>query len=90
MNNKEFITELSSRLNYTNKDASDLVQSIVAIMTECLQEGHVILIHGFGSFEIKKKMERLSVNPVTKKRLLIPPKLVLTYKPSTILKDRFK
>lgn len=90
MNNKEFITELSNRLNYTNKDALQLAQAVATIITEQLQAGNVVAIQGFGSFEVRKKMERISVNPVTRKRLLIPPKLVLTYKPSSILKDKFK
>ena len=42
------------------------------------------------AFEIKKKLERISVNPVTKQRLLVPPKLVLTFRPSNVLKDKFK
>ena len=42
------------------------------------------------TFEVKKKLERVSVNPVTKQRLLIPPKLMLTFKPSAGLKEKFK
>lgn len=90
LNNKEFILELSNRLNYTIKDTSDLVQLVTATMIEQLQVGNIVSIQGFGSFEVKKKMERILVNPVTKKRLLIPPKLVLTFKPSTLLKEKFK
>ena len=90
LNNKEFISELSNRLNYTIKDTSDLVQLVTAAMIEQLQAGNIVSIQGFGSFEVKKKMERILVNPVTKKRLLIPPKLVLTFKPSTLLKEKFK
>ncbi|EXY65380.1 HU family DNA-binding protein, partial [Bacteroides fragilis] len=45
---------------------------------------------GFGTFEVKKKAERIVINPVTKLRLLVPPKLVLAFKPSPILKDKFK
>ncbi len=90
LNNKEFISELSNRLNYTIKDTSDLVQLVTATMIEQLQVGNIVSIQGFGSFEVKKKMERILVNPVTKKRLLIPPKLVLTFKPSTLLKEKFK
>lgn len=90
LNNKEFISELSNRLNYTIKDTSDLVQLVTAAMIEQLQVGNIVSIQGFGSFEVKKKMERILVNPVTKKRLLIPPKLVLTFKPSTLLKEKFK
>jgi len=90
LNNKEFITELSNRLNYTNKDALQLAQAVTTVITEQLRAGNVVVVQGFGSFEVKKKMERIFVNPITKKRLLIPPKLILTYKPSSILKDKFK
>ena len=90
MNNKEFISELSQRLNYSNKETTRLVSSLLSIMTQELQDGNTIAIQGFGSFEVKKKLERISVNPVTQQRLLIPPKLVLTYKPSISLKEKFK
>lgn len=90
MNNKEFTSELSRRLGYTLKDTSDLIASFLSDMTRQLEEGNVISVQGFGTFEVKKKAERISMNPTTKKRLLMPPKLVLTYKPSTLLKDKFK
>ncbi|WP_321480275.1 HU family DNA-binding protein [uncultured Bacteroides sp.] len=90
MNNKEFTSELSKRLGYTIKDTSDLMVSFMADFTQELQEGNTWAIQGFGTFEVKKKAERISINPVTKQRMLIPPKLVLTYKPSTTLKDKFK
>lgn len=90
MNNKEFASELSDRLGYTIKDTSELIASLLSDMTQQLQEGNAIIIHGFGSFEVKKKAERISINPITKQRMLIPPKLVLTYKPSGVQKDKFK
>ncbi len=90
MNNKEFISELSKRTGYTQKDTSRLLSSTLALMTKELQEGNALAIQGFGTFEVKKKLERISVNPVTQQRMLVPPKLVLTYKPSNILKDKFK
>lgn len=90
MNNKEFTTELSKRLGYTQKDTSELISSMLSLMTEQLEEGNSIAIQGFGSFEVKKKIERISVSPTTKQRMLVPPKLVLTYKPSIALKEKFK
>lgn len=86
MNNKEFTSELSRRLGYTLKDTSELVTSLLSDMTRQLEEGNTISIQGFGTFEVKKKAERISVNPTTKQRMLVPPKLVLTYKPSTLLR----
>ena len=90
MNNKEFISELSRRLGYSNKDTTQTVSALLSVMTQELQDGKTISLQGFGIFEVKKKLERISVNPVTQQRLLIPPKLVLTYKPSNTLKEKFK
>ena len=90
MNNKEFISELSRRLGYSNKDTTRLVSSLLRVMTQELQDGKTVALQGFGTFEVKKKLERVSVNPATQQRMLIPPKLVLTYKPSITLKEKFK
>lgn len=90
MNNKELTGELARRLGYTNKDAAQLVASMVAIMGEELQEGKTLTFQGFGTFEVKKKLERIVVNPATRQRLLVPPKLVLSYKPDNSLKEKFK
>ena len=90
MNNKEFTSELAERLGYTIKDTSELMGSLLYSMTQELEEGNVIAIQGFGSFEVKKKAERISINPASKQRMLVPPKLVLSYRPSNTLKDKFK
>ena len=90
MNNKEFTSELAERLGYTIKDTSELMNSLLSSMTQELEEGNVIAIQGFGSFEVKKKAERISINPSSKQRMRVPPKLVLSYRPSNTLKDKFK
>ena len=90
MNNKEFTSELAERLGYTIKDTSELIGSLLSSMTQELEEGNVIAVQGFGSFEVKKKAERISINPASKQRMLVPPKLVLSYRPSNTLKDKFK
>ena len=90
MNNKEFTSELAERLGYTIKDTSELMNSLLSSMTQELEEGNVIAIQGFGSFEVKKKAERISINPASKQRMLVPPKLVLSYRPSNTVTDKFK
>ena len=90
MNNKEFTSELAERLGYSIKDTAELIGSLLSDMVQELEEGNVIAVQGFGSFEVKKKAERISINPASKQRMLVPPKLVLSYKPSNTLKDKFK
>ena len=90
MNNKEFIAELSRRLGYKVKDTSSLMVALVAEMTEELEDENVIAIQNIGSFEVRKKQERVVVNPATQQRMLVPPKLVINFKPSTSFKERMQ
>lgn len=90
MNNKDFISELSKRVGFPPKETSEILESVVGDMAQQLQDGKSINIQGFGSFEVKKKAERISINPVSKLRMLVPPKLVVAFKPGTVLKDKFK
>lgn len=90
MNNKEFIAELSKRSDNSSRDVADMVFTLTQLMTDKWMDNDTITIQNFGSFEVRKKSERVSVNPVSKQRLLVPPKLVLTFKPSNLLKDKFK
>jgi len=90
MNNKEFIAELAERTGYTPKDTQKLVNNIIAAMGDAFQEDNSVLVQNFGTFEAKKKLERVIVNPASGQRMLVPPKLVLTFKPNQTWKDKLK
>lgn len=90
MNNKDFISVLSQRLGQNPKETGKLLSSVLNVMSQELQEGNWVSVYGFGTFEVKKKLERISINPITHQRMLIPPKLVLSFKPSNILKEKNK
>ena len=86
MNNKYFIQELASRMNYTQDETQRMVFSVIDAMNEKFQEGEPVTIHNFGTFEVKKRMERIVVNPSTHQKMLVPPKLVLGFKPIASIK----
>ncbi|MBR2114828.1 MAG: HU family DNA-binding protein [Prevotella sp.] len=90
MNNKEFIAELASRTGFSAKDTQTLVNNIVNAMGDAFQEDNAVLVPNFGVFETKKKMERIMVNPASGQRMLVPPKLVLNFKPNQTLKEKLK
>lgn len=90
MNNKQFLAEISDKCSMTEAEAGRNVQTLVEVMKKIWHEGDVISLSGFGVLEVKKHNERVSVNPNTGARMLIPPKLALTYKPSSLLKERLK
>lgn len=90
MTNKEFIATLAQRTGCTSREANNRVRTLIKAMTEQLTEGNQINVPSFGTFEVKKKNERISVHPTTGQRMLVPPKLVLGFKPSTTLKELFQ
>lgn len=88
MNNKELISTLSSKLNLSKEDVSGLLNAFTSCCKEQLLEDNSVGFQSFGTFEVRKKEERISVHPVTQERTLIPPKLVLSFKQSNILKEK--
>ena len=90
MNHKELIASMAAKLNAPKSVVADLLETTVATCTELLVEEKTIGFQSFGNFEVRKKEERLSVHPATQVRTLIPPKLVVNFKQSNILKDKLK
>ena len=90
MNNKEFITELAARAGYTNQQAQRLLTTTTTLMSECFAEGDSLNVSDFGTFEVKKRNERIIFNPATGKRMLVPPKLTQTFKPATAWKEKVR
>ena len=88
MTNKEFIIDLAGRTNKTQKEVSSLVNATISAIIGELTEENSVAITGFGSFDVKKKLEKVLVNPITKQRMLVPPKMVVSFKPNTSLKSK--
>ena len=90
MTNKDFISELAQQTGYSPDDTQKMVNAIVESMGDHFQEVYVVLMPLFCTFEVKKKLERIMVNPSTGQRMLVPPKLVLGFKPNANWKERLK
>ncbi len=88
MNNKDFITKLAAEASVSPKEAQRLVAAMATSIAETLDDETSFSVSGFGTFEVKKKLERVIVNPSTKQRKLIPPKLVLAFKQSNVFKEK--
>lgn len=90
MDYKTLIDKLSKRINASKEETSEMVESLSAVMTACALDGDIVSFPGFGNFEPRKKNERLTVHPATGKRMLIPPKITLSFKPSSLLKQKVR
>jgi DNA-binding protein HU-beta len=90
MNSKELTVRLSERLNSTQLEAADMLSALTDIIGTKLVDNDSIYLQSLGLFEVKKRAERISVNPVNGKRYLVPPKLIPVFKPGTTLKNKLK
>lgn len=90
MNNKDFINQMAERLDMNAKEVQQLTNAFVNEMAERMEDGSVLAVQGFGNFEVKKKLERVLINPMTKQKMLVPPKLTLSFKPGGALKEKVK
>ena len=88
MNNKEYIAELAQQSGYTQTDTQKMVAAVIEQMGNSFEEGNSVLIPNFGTFEVKKRLERIIVNPGTQQRMLVPPKIVLNFRPKESVKDK--
>lgn len=82
------MSALSARTGYSLKETGQMAMDVINAITSELTEENAVGITGFGTFEVKKKLERVLVNPATKQRMLVPPKMVVSFKPNTGMKDK--
>lgn len=90
MDSKTFINKIALKLNRTPEDVASDVKSLANLIAESVKDGDSIAVPGFGSFEPKMKKERVASHPSSGKKLLVPPKLTMVFKPSAILKQKVK
>lgn len=90
MDNKTFIDALSQRVNAGKEETSEMVASLCQVLVDNALAGDIVTFPGFGSFEPKKRDERIAIHPSSGKRMLIPPKITLTFRPSTLLKQKVR
>lgn len=90
MNNKEFIAELSDRTGNNKQMTQKMVLNVMESLVSQIEEEESVLIPLFGTFEMKKRLERILVNPNSGKKMLVPPKLVLGFRPVTSWKEEIQ
>lgn len=88
MDNKRFVEELSSRLDISVASVNTMIESFIKEFGKHTSEMDGIVVPGFGTFEPKLREERISLHPASGKRLLVPPRIFLSFKTSPVLKQK--
>jgi integration host factor subunit alpha len=72
----------------SRSESSALVELVLKEITDTLAKGETVKLSSFGSFMVRKKGQRIGRNPKTGTEAAIPPRRVMVFKPSAILKQQ--
>ena len=88
MKKGEFIETVVDKTGETVKQAGQFYDAFWQSIEEQLKKGHDVCLTGIGSFKVKKRSARKGINPATKKKINIPARNVIVFKPSKAFSDR--
>ncbi|MBU0540251.1 HU family DNA-binding protein [Patescibacteria group bacterium] len=91
MNKAELISVIAEKIGVTKKQAEDMVECFVDIVTETLKKGGEVTIASFGTFSAKRRAGRMGVNPQNpSEKIQIKAVTVPKFKAGKGLKDALK
>jgi len=87
--NKANLAEIiSGKFSFSKKRSTQLIENTLEIIKKRLAEGEDILISGFGKFCVNDKRERRGRNPARGNELILEARRVVTFKCSSVLKEK--
>ena len=86
MTKAEIIEQVYTKIGFSKKESSDIVELVFDTIKETLEKGDKIKISGFGNFVVRSKRSRVGRNPQTGQSIEITARRVLTFRPSQVLK----
>ena len=76
------------KVGLSRTESTALVELVLKEISDCLAQGETVKLSSFGSFVVRHKGQRVGRNPKTGVEVPIPPRRVMVFKPSNILKSR--
>ena len=91
MNKADLAQAIADKAGVSKKEAEEMVNAFMAIVTETLQKGGDVVLTGFGAFSAKQRAARVGVNPQNPtQKIQIPAVVVPKFKAGKALKDALK
>lgn len=84
----DIVDTITERLGYSKVKSSETVETVLEIIKGSLEQGDDVLISGFGKLCVKDKAARKGRNPATGEDLMLSKRRVVTFKSSTILRNK--
>ncbi len=84
----DLIEALCRELDSPKREVQELVEVLFETIREELEKGNDIKLPGFGNFLVRSKSARMGRNPKTGEQIEVTARNVISFKPSTILRER--
>ena len=84
----DIVQAVSHKTNHTLVQSASLVDALFEIIKETLESGEDVLVSGFGKWAIRAKRERRGRNPQSGEPLMLAPRKVVTFKGSSVLRNK--
>jgi len=82
------VENLFAKNLFTKGESAQIIETLFELIKQSLQDGDDVLISGFGKFCVKEKHQRRGRNPQTGKPMKLPPRRVVTFHYSSVLKEK--
>ena len=90
MNNSEFIKRMSEKTGRSQREIRRLLGHITEIIRKTLDEDLRFTIPGLGTFGTRIRQKRKAYHPLLKKYMILPPKRIISFSASSILRKNVK
>ena len=90
MTKKELANTIAEETKLTQIVVKDIMQRLFDGIIDTLEKEGRIELRNFGVFEVKKRKPRKARNPRTGEKVMVPAKLVVTFKPGLEMEEKVK
>lgn len=90
MTKNELAKAIAEEMGLTRTQAEEVVQRVLAGITETLVREGRIELRNFGVFEVKQRHPRKARNPRTGEAVQVPAKVVVCFKPGREMAERVR
>lgn len=89
MDRTALISLISNKTELNVEVCEKLLDGFISVFRRKLTQRDIVSIPSFGNFEVRTRKERVISHPSNNgKKILIPPKSIINFKPSAILKNK--
>lgn len=90
MNKTDLIHCLTEETEFSKKDVTKFLESLIRIWERTLTKGTKVQLAGFGTFVVRRRAARKGVNPLTGGVIMVPDGVTVAFRSGKHLKASMK